>query len=146
MDLGKILHEHKLWLKIYSHQGCQAVVADTDLSGIDFTKVAHENFYVQPDLTMSSFKRVNLSRCNLSGIGLMGSTLKGSDLTEANLSATILDNVDLRQVNLNRANLSQASMYGAIMLGAFWDTGIADIRHRAFGSTTKMYFTNRRRF
>lgn len=146
MNLGKILHEHKLWLKRFDQQGRQAVVAHSDLSGTDFTKVDYEGFYVQPDLTMSSLKLVNLSRCNLSGIGLMGSTLKGSDLTEANLSATILDNVDLRQVNLNRANLSQASMYGAIMLGAFWDTGIADIRHRAFGSTTKMYFTNRRRF
>jgi hypothetical protein len=99
MDIKKILHAHKDYLKTDGKGGAKADLQFADLRGAN--------------LEGAHLKGANLRGANLQFANLQFADLRYADLRDANLQDANLEGADLQDANLRGANLLSANLHGA---------------------------------
>ena len=120
MDIKKILHAHKDYLKTDGKEGAKA---DFQFADLQFA-----------DLRYADLEGADLRVANLRGANLQGADLEGADLRYANLRGANLQDANLEGANLRGANLLNANLQGANLKGVngFLLLPVQDLRGYSF--------------
>ena len=105
-SLRGILKDHQIWLESLSREGKQAILADTDLRGLNLRRADLR----RANLFRADLSHANLSEANLSGVNLHSANLSDANLSRANLRNARLQHARLRHVDLRHADLQDANL------------------------------------